>query len=283
MSTLRASALIVLVLAVAGSLPAQQERHRRHPQVDCRLEATAERGERATVVIFPKKGFQPAEVAADLGLTRIRSQGDWADGEADPAALRRLVADERIRWARPPFRVLPTQGNGIPLTGAPAQHALGNAGAGSKVCLIDVEGGQWSNAIAAGYIPAGIPTMAFGPNGFDAGGPHGTSCMKVLYEMAPAAQFYAALIYYDTDLPLAANWALANGCHVTSGSFVMTLGNYWGPAGDPRGRPSERFTLPACFRSSPRATTPPRTRTGRSSTGTATPTWTGAPSATGSR
>src|SRR4029079_1045287 len=38
--------------------------------------------------------------------------------------------------------------------------------------------------------------------------------------------------YYDTDLPFAANWAISNGCHITSGSFIMTIGNYWGAAGD---------------------------------------------------
>ena len=84
-----------------------------------------------------------------------------------------------------PFRAVPDIGDGIPLTGALTQHGLGNQGAGSKICLIDVEGGQWSNAIAAGYIPAGIPTIAFGPNVFDTGGNHGTSCMKIIYEMAP--------------------------------------------------------------------------------------------------
>jgi hypothetical protein len=223
----------VLAAVLAGAAVSQQTAvARQHPQVDWRLEAAAEKGEGAYVVIFPKASFAPAEVAADLGLERIRSLDDWADGFADAAALRRVVADARIRWARPPFRVLPVAGNGIGLTGAPVQHGLGNQGAGSKVCLIDVEGGQWSNAIAASYIPAGIPTMAFGPNGFDTGGPHGTSCMKVIYEMAPQASFYATLVSYDTDIPLAANWAIANGCNITSGSIAMTLGNYWGPAGD---------------------------------------------------
>jgi hypothetical protein len=231
MNSVRILSPIVLVLLAAPVL-SQQARERLHPQVDWRLEAAADHGEGARVVIFPKDGCEPAEVARDLGLEGIRSQGDWADGDADPAALRRLVSDDRIRWARPPFRVLPALGEGVPLTGAPVQHALGNLGAGSKVCVIDVEGGQWSNAIAAGHIPPGIPTIAFGPNGFDTGGPHAASCTKVIHEMAPAAQLYCALVYYDTDIPLAANWAIANGCHITSGSFVMTVGNYWGPAGD---------------------------------------------------
>jgi subtilisin family serine protease len=223
--------LVLAFLATDAAL-AQEPSTRSHPQADCRLEAAAGKGEGARVVIFPWAGFEPAQVAADLGVRRIRSLDDWADGEADAEALRRLVADPRIRWARPPFLAVPALGDGIPLTGAPVQHALGNQGAGSKICMIDVEGGQWSNAIAAGHIPAGIPTMAFGPNGFDTGGPHGTSCMKVLYEMAPQASFFASLVYYDTDMPLAANWAIANGCHITSGSIAMTMGNYWTQAGD---------------------------------------------------
>ena len=234
MSSSKSCTLAAVFAAIlAGAACSQHAAAARlHPQVDWRLEAAAAEGEGAYVVIFTREPFAPAAVAADLGLERIRSLDDWADGVADAAALRRLVADPRIRWARPPFRVLPASGNGIALTGAPVQHALGNQGAGSKVCLIDVEGGQWSNAIAAGYIPPGIPTMAFGPNGFDVGGPHGTSCMKIIYEMAPQASFYASLVYYDTDVPLAANWAIANGCHITSGSFAMTLGNYWSQAGD---------------------------------------------------
>jgi subtilisin family serine protease len=224
------AAVIVSLLVPAAA--AQEARVRLHPQVDWQLEAAAAKGEGAYVVLFPRAGLNPAEVAADLGLQRIRSLDDWADGVADPKALQRLVADQRIRWARPPFRAVPTTGNGIALTGAPVQHALGNQGAGSKICLIDVEGGQWSNAIASGYIPAGIPTMAFGPNGFDVGGPHGAACMKVIYEMAPQASFYASLVSYDTDVALAANWAISNGCHITSGSFAMISGNYWSQAGD---------------------------------------------------
>jgi subtilisin family serine protease len=228
----RTARTFVLLVVVNGAVFCQDARQRLYPQVDCRLEAAVEKGEGSHVVIYPKDGFEPTKIAAELGLSRIRALDDWADGEAGPEALRRLVADPRIRWARPPFRALPMTGEGIPLTGAPAQHALGNQGAGSKICLIDVEGGQWSNAIANGYIPANITTMAFGPNGFDTGGPHGTACMKVIYEMAPQATFYASLIYYDVDLPFAANWAISNGCHITSGSFVMTIGNYWSQAGD---------------------------------------------------
>jgi hypothetical protein len=204
---------------------------RLHPQVDYRVEAAARKGEGALVVLWTNPGFEPRAVARDLGLSDVRGLDDWAAGEADGPALRRLVADARVRFARPPFRAVPTS-DGVPLTGAPAQHALGNQGAGIKVCVIDPEFGQFSNAVAAGYIPANVITTTFGTGTFDTGGNHGTSCLKVVHEMAPQAQLYAALVYWDIDVQLAASWAASQGCHVTSGSFAMTLGNYWSAAGD---------------------------------------------------
>jgi subtilisin family serine protease len=224
--------LLSLALSLSSNaLISQDHRARKHPQVDYRLEQAADDGEGALVVFWTNAPWRPADVARDLGLTEVRGLDDWIAGEADRDALRRLVSDARIRFARPPFRAVPAS-DGVPLTGAPAQHALGNQGGNTKVCVIDPEFGQFSNAIASGYIPANVITMAFGPTAFDTGGNHGTSCLKVVHEMAPQAQLYAALIYYDIDVQLAANWAISQGCQITSGSFLMTLGNYWGQAGD---------------------------------------------------
>ncbi len=233
MSQLKQVRVVVAFAMAVGLGLAQDGRDRLYPTLDYRLEASARRGdsEPRRIVLWTNPADACTSAAIGAGVTAIRRGPDWADGLADGPALVRLASDPRVTFVRPPHTAHPVN-NGVPLTNAPAQHALGNQGQGSKVCVVDPQFSQFSNAVANGYIPPNVITINYATSPFESGGNHGTSCLKIVHDMAPQAQLYAAHIEADTDIVLAHQWAVSQGCLITSNSYCITAGNFWSAAGD---------------------------------------------------
>jgi subtilisin family serine protease len=263
--TFVAGAILGMAILVSGQdplarWPAGLPRPGEESRIDevLRRKAAERPSELQRVVLWTDDTAKAWAAAESAGLRHPRESMGWVDGFADAAILAHLELDPRLSFvqAPPELRVMgtpSTMGDGIPLTGAPVLHNLNHKGQGVKVCVIDVEFGQFTNALtnALANAPGGITTQSFVPQAgggtlpFEAtgAGNHGTSCLKIVHEMAPGAQLYAARVSTRQDLAQATAWALGQGCKIISASIGWERGNFWSTAGEAAYTPVQAIHL----------------------------------------
>jgi Ca2+-binding RTX toxin-like protein len=170
-----------------------------------------------------------------------------------------LEADRRVAMVRPPL--IASHPIGSPVASASAApdvvgeelgkinadawHAAGITGDGVSVGIIDTfGGGYWSDAQAAGEVPAPAGTFCRREGGSCdpwIGGDHGVSVAEVLHEMAPGADIYLAAgasalaTYSRSDVQAAVDYFAGNGVSIISHSATAEFdgpGDGTGPLAD---------------------------------------------------
>lgn len=97
-----------------------------------------------------------------------------------------------IGHIRPPRRPEPSLGSretqGIALTGADRLQCAGTTGKGVHIALVDLEFGSFATAQSQGELGTVVGTVS------TAGGPHGTACAEVIFDIAPGITLHPILI-----------------------------------------------------------------------------------------
>jgi hypothetical protein len=203
------------------------------------------------------------EVLHNLDSSEIRSLitglGGTVEGEVKGVLVQALVPFDRlealeshdgVQFVRPPLEANvpmppssdevvaaqnggPIVGEEVAKTNADDWHAAGFTGTGVKVGIIDgFDGTVWSNAAAAGELPAPAGTFCQVSGGscdiwtVSAGEQHGQAVAEVVHEMAPGAQLYLATVNTVVDLQAAVDYFVAQGVDIISRSLTA---QYDGP------------------------------------------------------
>lgn len=104
-------------------------------------------------------------------------------------------------------------GQGVALTGAADMQALGQAGAGVTIGVIDLQFSNYTNSQASGDLPSSLVITDYTGSG-TGGGTHGTNVAEIVYEMAPGAALRLAKIGSETQLSRAVDDMIAAGADV---------------------------------------------------------------------
>lgn len=152
-----------------------------------------------------------------------------------------LATNEELD-ARPPSRVdiipaAPAESSGLAnttraqltsITNADAWHGAGFRGGGVKVGIVDFfDSGSWSNAQAAGSVPAAAGTFCqvrgLGCDLWTAGSTHGVAVAEMVHAMAPDSQLYLATVETASDLSAAVAWFDGVGVTIITRSLGSIL------------------------------------------------------------
>lgn len=121
-----------------------------------------------------------------------------------------------------------TTTEGVAISNAATWHTAGFRGAGVRVAIID-GGFQGYNSLLGSDLPASVTAVNFVDTGtVTDGGPHGTACAEIVYDMAPSATYYLLRINSTIDLQEAVTYAIAQGVRVISvsgGFYNVTPGD----------------------------------------------------------
>ena len=104
-------------------------------------------------------------------------------------------------------------GQGVALTGAADMQALGQAGAGVTIGVIDLYFSNYTNSQASGDLPSSLVITDYTGTG-TGGGTHGTNVAEIVNEMAPGAALRLAKIGTETQLSDAVDDMIAAGADV---------------------------------------------------------------------
>lgn len=104
-------------------------------------------------------------------------------------------------------------GQGVALTGAGDMQALGQAGAGVTIGVIDLQFSNYTNSQASGDLPGSLVITDYTGTG-TGGGTHGTNVAEIVHEMAPGAALRLAKIGSETQLSQAVDDMIAAGTDV---------------------------------------------------------------------
>lgn len=118
-----------------------------------------------------------------------------------------------------PHRSAAVTGQGVSLTGAGDMQALGYAGAGVTIGIIDLGFGGVATAQANGDLPAEVTVIDYTGTG-TGGTSHGTQVAEIVHEMAPGASLRLARINTETQLAQAVSDLQAAGATVINHSVV---------------------------------------------------------------
>ncbi|MBN1148392.1 MAG: S8 family serine peptidase [Anaerolineales bacterium] len=157
-------------------------------------------------------------------ITGSNANGDLLQGWLPLEALEALGAQEDVYMIRPPAQAilleipdgpnLTTEALGV--INAPAWHAAGYTGAGSKVGIIDAGFQGYTNLLGSD-LPASVVVKNFvdgeSQAKVDGTTPHGTAVAEIIYDIAPGAAFYLVKVSTNVDLQEAVNW-LINTHHI---------------------------------------------------------------------
>jgi hypothetical protein len=128
------------------------------------------------------------------------------------ALLDSLPSDVLARFSYPHQAVAVT-GQGVALTGAADMQALGQAGAGMTIGVIDLQFSNYSNSQTSGDLPSSLVITDYTGTG-TGGGTHGTNVAEIVHEMAPGAALRLAKIGTENQLSQAVDDMIAVGVDV---------------------------------------------------------------------
>ena len=162
-------------------------------------------------------------------------------------ALEPVAAEEDVYFIRRPIRAFPLEslyvGNstteGLSVINAPAWHTAGHTGSGVKIGVID-GGFIGYRGLLGSDLPASVTVRNFvdGEDDAQVDGTteHGTACVEIAYDVAPASEIYLAKVATDLDLAEAVDWLITQRVDIISTS----LGIYNATAGDGTGYLAEK-------------------------------------------
>jgi len=116
-----------------------------------------------------------------------------------------------------PNQPLAVTSQGVSLTGGGDMQALGYAGAGAKIGVIDLGFSGLAGAQASGDLPANLVITDYTGTG-NGGISHGTNVAEIVYDMAPNAQLYLAKIGTLLEMEQATADMLAAGVRIINHS-----------------------------------------------------------------
>jgi hypothetical protein len=258
MKTIRAAALVTALLlplalpAAAGAAPAVENRlqsalaelaeeHRGGGPSKAAAYAAAHildvRDDSVLVTIRPTWGTGTEVVDLDSlaarGVRVLARSRNFIRALVPIGALEAAAASPGVAFVQRPITAEPAvTSEGVALTGADAFQALGFAGSGVKVAIIDGGFVGWIAAKNAGELPASVAshTYDFSGTGFATETEHGTAVAEAVHDMAPEAELYLMKIGDAASLEIALDTCIARGIDVVNHSM-----SWFGQPGDGTG------------------------------------------------
>jgi subtilisin family serine protease len=152
----------------------------------------------------------------------ISSFGNLVQAFVAPDVLYELEWHHLVRFvrkpdyiARPPqsepspkTKMVTYTSQGVAAMNANSWHNNGFTGQGVKVGIIDV-GYQGYSSLLGTDLPSAskVTTKSLGGTNFESGGPHGTACAEIVYDVAPGiSQMYLAAVSSGVDMGNALIW-----------------------------------------------------------------------------
>jgi len=177
----------------------------------------------------------PAQVAAAsaavLGaggeVTKASADKTTIQGFVPVSALMSLANDQAVQFIRRPVYFEPMgdlqvgqlDSEGVAVTNANAWHSAGQRGNNIKVAVIDVGFEGYADLLGSD-LPANVVAQNFADTGtVSDGGPHGTACAEIVYDMAPGVSLLLLRIATNIDVEEAATFAISQGAHIISSSI----------------------------------------------------------------
>jgi len=134
------------------------------------------------------------------------------------ALLEQLPESVHVRLPYP-HQALSVTSQGVSLMGAADMQALGNAGEGVKVGVIDLGFGSYTAAQASNDLPANLTITDYTGTG-TGGTKHGSNVAEIVHDMAPGAELYLAKVGTVLQLEQAMNDMLAAGVKIINHSVA---------------------------------------------------------------
>lgn len=180
----------------------------------------------ARLVVGPG-GEAAARAAVEAaGGTVTGTLGDALQVWLSPDRLAAVAAAPGVAYVGAPDYAQTTAvvSEGVARADAATWHAAGLRGQGVRVAVIDA-GFQGYNAKLGTELPAAVVVKNFvdgQPDAeVDATTAHGTACVEIVHDMAPAAELYLLKISTDIDLDQAVTYAISQGVDVISTSLTF--------------------------------------------------------------
>ncbi len=127
-------------------------------------------------------------------------------------ALGRLANLSEIRFVQLPITPAPDQGGiisqGVGVIGADKWQRAGITGQGVKVAVVDLGFQGLSSVQARGELPPNIIARVFRGDGNFEATVHGTGVAEIVFDVAPAAQFFAVAVNTNIELLNAVDWLM---------------------------------------------------------------------------
>lgn len=230
---LQAAAIAALVLGPAlTGLTAPPAGAQRDQTVE-RLAREAFDATPVTVIVDDPIGtLSPATLAAHQARAGYRfrhMQELTVPGDRLGALLARLPAEAVVRLPYP-HQPLAVTSQGVALTGAGDMQALGQAGFGTQVGIIDLGFSDLAASQASGDLPLTLTAVDYTGSGL-AGGNHGTQVAEIVHDMAPAATLFLARIGNELQMAQAVNDMAAAGVKVIVHSVAWFNANFYDGSG----------------------------------------------------
>jgi subtilisin family serine protease len=179
---------------------------------------------KVVVQIVLADAVQPSQIEVELErlggrLTGCRRSGRIVQALVPLSALDVLSRLPMVDYIRTPCAALPLSemvSEGVHDIGANLWHESGLRGQGVRVGVIDVGFVGYQDLLGS-ELPRQVETHNFvdgeASDAIDVGSSHGTACAEIIYDLAPAAEFYLARVSSEIDLQEAVDW-LAVNCRV---------------------------------------------------------------------
>ena len=190
-------------------------------------------GTAVTVIVEAKPDATISTLIKSSGGSLRFRKGRWHEvviqGNRLAALIKALPANALVRFPYPHEPASVTS-QGVALTGAGDMQALGQAGAGETIGVIDLQFSNYTNAQASGDLPGNLAITDYTGTG-TGGGTHGTSVAEIVYDMAPGASLRLAKINTEAQLSQAVDDMIAAGANVIVHSVAWFNVNFYDGTG----------------------------------------------------
>ncbi|MFC1990988.1 S8 family serine peptidase, partial [Chloroflexota bacterium] len=164
-----------------------------------------------------------ASAVGDLGSIEA-SYGDLVQMVVPVSQLTALADRPEIRFVRPPNKPLPTEtSEGVSVINADDWLAASYNGTDVKIGILDVGFSGYTTRQGEGELPAVTPWWApsIGGSGTSV---HGTGVAEIVYDIAPASNYYFANFATVVEYGNAVSWLISQGVDVISCSVGWPTG-----------------------------------------------------------
>lgn len=187
------------------------------------LQLPAMRNQQVTIILESSAMPQSSRQLIRAHGARIRYEFDGLYEITLPVAAVDALLDRMpdTVYARLPYphQAVAVTSQGVPITGATDMQALGNAGQGIRVGIIDLGFAAYTSAQSTGDLPQTIYIQDYTGSGYG-GSSHGTNVAEIVHDMAPGAELYLAKVATETQLRQAMQDMAAAGVRIINHSAV---------------------------------------------------------------